>query len=1122
MNDTVAAPPDATATKKADNSRIPLYVALDSVNTVALGQDGVIFDILYSPSEQFCIVLDETGYKQLEQIEFKLDQAAKQLSGSRTQIGNNHTALVDAQDMVRAKVSEVLKGVGRKDIAPLVDGSVGFQEMIRIGRSKYSLVPGDFIESFKSKPKHFLQLPREVIGKVKELAREEEVSDSLRSWRYTAEDERKDPSKKQGTLNRNAVREAFFDVKTNVKQKWDLLEYEKNGQIPSSVIARGLLPSVAKFLSEDDFELIDKWIAKVNEDANASFNQYTKYRDAALAALDKKVETSDNYLDRVLKQVDWKSAEKSRTEDLKQYFLLEDWDFAQRMVGDIWGEQSDIYLDLKDITYKKASDSDQRTTIRNQIARRPLPPVHWDGSAAAQFMRYSLGATVQAEFDLLKKGKLAIGADAAFDASLAQAKLEGHFTWPHTEGHPLKPKIKVRREAIEYKIYGSSAQKFYQQRQDVTLPYFAVDCSMLTPAGAANIFSVLRHWDVLKQDANRSNTDAANRGFFLQVVGHTSATGSDEHNQRLGLRRAAIVADFINPRHFEWYNHFQSGLWGEPEIEFMGYVLLIFRGHIPAKVDWNRIGSSDRKIPLIQQLKQQMPELETYRKKLLPQLVNQVFVPRAQWNEPFVEKIPGKRISKLQQLINHYIQAIIAYASKQNGVASGWHAQLLKGVELYSTPIVSKGKTDPVVSTQAETFRNRRCDFVAWEIDRANSKIVTDDIEVHFGDLRLQVTGHLSGWAGVNLQLGAKAELACPQGMLAVVGAINDQRKTGQTSDKNKDGMKAAVAGQVNAAAFAGAKAELGLKGALEWRPPPEESGRNQKHKPPVFGVLGSVGWTVTGMAGIGASAEFKVGFDQYSRRFVLKMQAEACLGPGFGGQLDIVVGIGQCWDFIVLVHGVLRKHNFKYVDIFETEADGSPVDVFELFAAFSWKIMREVGYVPGAPLVAGATLAAGSVVSACVAILDGWDDLVDNWRQAEIIEDQIKKLIDTIHKKPEMMKYLTPETKGRILYELISISGNREDLWQSVLNLDINHRREEAALTLLIEGIATKVDWWETLEHMGEIHNGKMIPQIKPGQTQAQKSLRVKANEQYLKDMLLRDPEDWARLMRHIEKLQE
>lgn len=1121
MNDTAIATTTSTSKAETGTVRLPLYVALDSINTVALGQQGVIFDILYSPSEQFCIVLDETGYKQLEQIEFKLDQAAKQLSGSRSQMGNYHAALVEAQDLVRAQISEVLKGVGRKDLPPLTDGSVGFQEMVRIGRSKYSLVPGDFIDSFKNKPKNFIQLPPTIIGKVKELAKEEKVSDSLRSWRYTAEDEKQDPSKKQGSINRSAVREVFFDVKTKIKQKWDLLEYEKNGQIPSSVIARGLLPSVAKFLSDEDFELLDKWIAKVNEDANISFNQYSKYRGAALEALDKKVETTNDYLDWVRKQVDWTSAEKNRADDIKQYFLPDDWDFARRMVGDIWGENSDIYLDLKDVTYKKASDAGNRKSIRDKIARRPLPPVHWDGSAAAQFMRYSLGATVQAEFDLLKKGKLAIGADAAFDASLAQAKLEGHFTWPHTKGHPLNPTIKVRREDIKYKIYGVSAQKFYQQRQDVTLPYFAVDCSMLTPAGAANIFSVLRHWDVLKQNANRSNTDAANRGFFLQVVGYTSATGSDEHNLRLGLRRAAIVADFINPRHFEWYNHFQSGLWGEPEVEFMGYVLLIFRGHIPAKVDWAKIGSSDRKIPLIQQLKQQVPDLEKHRKNLLPQIIKQVFVPRAQWNEPFVERIPGKRVSKLQQLINHYIQAIIGYANKQNGVASGWHAQLLKGVELYSTPIVSKGKTDPVVSTQAETFRNRRCDFLAYEIDRANSKVVTEDLEVHFGDLRLQVTGHLSGWAGVNLQLGAKAELACPQGMLAVVGAINDQRKTGQTSDKSKDNMKAAIAGEVNAAAFAGAKAELGLKGALEWRPPAEEPAKNQKYKP-AFGTLGSVGWTVTGMAGIGASAEFKVGFDQYSRRFVLKMQAEACLGPGFGGQLDVVVGIGQCWDFIVLVHGVLRKHNFKYVDIFETEADGSPVDVFELFAAFSWKMMREVGYVPGAPLVAGLTLATGSVVSVCVAILDGWNDLAREWDQAKVFEDQIKKLIDTIHKKPEMMKYLTPETKGRILYELISISGNRDDFWQSVLNLDINHRREQAALVLLIEGIATKVDWWETLEHMGEIHNEKMIPQIKPGQTQAQKSQRVKANEQYLKDMLLRDPEDWARLMRHIENLPE
>jgi outer membrane protein OmpA-like peptidoglycan-associated protein len=32
---------------------------------------------------------------------------------------------------------------------------------------------------------------------------------------------------------------------------------------------------------------------------------------------------------------------------------------------------------------------------------------------------------------------------------------------------------------------------------------------------------------------------------MVQVVGYTSATGSGGHNQALGVRRAAVITDFI-------------------------------------------------------------------------------------------------------------------------------------------------------------------------------------------------------------------------------------------------------------------------------------------------------------------------------------------------------------------------------------------------------------------------------------------------------------------------------------------------------------------------------------------------------------------------------------------------
>lgn len=1018
-------------------------------------------------------------------------------------MGNDHTAMMSAQDIVRARLSEMVKGAGSREIAPLAKGSVEFQEMMRIGRAKYSLVPADFINAFRNKPKHFLALPGSIIGTVKEVAKEEEIKDSLRGWRYTADDEKNNPGKKQGKLNADKVREVFLQVKKSVKKDWGLLKYEQDGQIPVSVVARGLMPGLSNFLCDKDFELLDKWITKINEDANLSRNQFEKYRNDALKALDKTTNPKEK--------------------ELKKVFLPEDWDFVRRMVMDIWGEKSELYLDLKDITFTKATDNTARAAIRDKIARKPLPPVQWDGSVGAQLMRYTLGGTVQAELALLKKGKLAIGADGEFDAALGQAKAEGHFTWPNTEGYPLRPKIKVRREQIVYKRYGNSAQSnFYSLNRGQQLPYFAVDCSLLTPAGAAGVFSVLKHWSVLAQTANRSRTDVENRGLFLQVVGHTSATGADQHNQVLGLRRAGVVADFVSQHHFEWHNHFRTGVWGEAEIEFMGYTLLIMRGGIKAQVDWMQLGWVDRKIPLIQQLKQQVSGLDEARRKLPAQVVNQVFVSRSKWNEPFETGKPGKRLGKLQQLISMYIQTLIVFASRQNNVPLGWHNNILNGIKLYSTPYISKGEAELAIDTNAETFRNRRCDFVAWEIDQKNSKIVPEEVEVHFGEMRLQVTGHLSGWAGANIQLGGKVELACPQGMLAVVGAIREDHKTGKVSKQTKNKMKGALAAEANAGLFAGVKAELGLKGALEWRPPAEEPEKGKKYEPPEFGALASVGWTVTGMIGAGGSAEFTIGFDRTCSRFVIKMEAGVCLGPGFGGQIDLVVGVGQCWDFIMLVHGVLRRNNFKYVDVFETADMESGLDVYELFCAWTWRLMREYGYVPGAHLAGAAVVGAGAVVAVCVELLDNYSEIVRDWQQQQALSEQTELLVETLHRKPDLLRFLPPEAKGRILYELICVPYSWNERWENLINLDTNRRREEAALVLILQGVHSRADWRETLEHLGQIKNGFLVPNIATGESEAAKAMRVHENIRFLRLALINDLDDWERVESYIKTLPE
>ncbi|WP_290538826.1 hypothetical protein [Alcanivorax sp.] len=74
--------------------------------------------------------------------------------------------------------------------------------------------------------------------------------------------------------------------------------------------------------------------------------------------------------------------------------------------------------------------------------------------------------------------------------------------------------------------------------------------------------------------------------------------------------------------------------------------------------------------------------------------------------------------------------------------------------------------------------------------------------------------------------------------------------------------------------AFVGVKATLGIKGGLMWQQPQASQ----------FKALGSVGYTATGMAGIGAGLDFQVGFDVRTGRFVIHCKAELAFKVGVGG----------------------------------------------------------------------------------------------------------------------------------------------------------------------------------------------------------------------------------------------
>lgn len=66
---------------------------------------------------------------------------------------------------------------------------------------------------------------------------------------------------------------------------------------------------------------------------------------------------------------------------------------------------------------------------------------------------------------------------------------------------------------------------------------FAVDRSTLSPEAQAAL------------DAFAEQIKSENRNVFIEIQGHTDATGSEAYNERLGLARAEAVQQYLNRQH---------------------------------------------------------------------------------------------------------------------------------------------------------------------------------------------------------------------------------------------------------------------------------------------------------------------------------------------------------------------------------------------------------------------------------------------------------------------------------------------------------------------------------------------------------------------------------------------
>ncbi len=221
------------------------------------------------------------------------------------------------------------------------------------------------------------------------------------------------------------------------------------------------------------------------------------------------------------------------------------------------------------------------------------------------------------------------------------------------------------------------------------------------------------------------------------------------------------------------------------------------------------------------------------------------------------------------------------------------------------------------------------------------------------------------------------------------------------------------------------------------------------------FVDLGSAGYTVTAYLGATLKGSFKIGFDDESGKFMIKAAASAALGPGFGGELAFTVGVKHTYSFIAMVYTQLRDHDFNFVDIFDPKEE-TGFDTFELFCSWSYKMLL-MGHMVGA-----GTLFVGALGTKA---MGGGRQLIREWEKAWEEETHARQLVENMSKNAEVVRYTTPEVKGRILFLLIKPEGLRFDVVTFFKDWDIE--RKQAVHTVL-SWVQSRRDLQEVFEHMG------------------------------------------------------
>ncbi len=1073
---------------------------------VEAGPKSKVYDLIYVPSEDLVIPLTSTEVDELRAEAQKMDSAIKKVheaydSGDKERFRaakKEFAAFADANGLsqvipVTERDKESASPFPDKGGAGMLSQLSTFVEVIHFGDQKWSYVRKAEVDSYKDGGRKAFDLlsGRPIAAEQQAGGSAESEKHPLRARSMVVDREEKP------MVDSKAFKEKLSDICVKIENKWTIAD----GQFS---IRHLLSPPGSISVDDRTIAAVDNWIQQLNNNLEWSWSQKQKAYDDALKILDpKSAKAEENSSESSLIATAAKNALFAASPTIAlasaatNYIFSDDEDHSDfdaeafgkvsHAIDYIWAEDESEkkWLNaVKAIRYpkkrpgldedeaeeafqKKLAEIRQELTKQFRARKDKIPESRYSVSAKAQLMRYACGVSTVASFNP-KKGNFAARAEAKLDLAIFDGKAEGKAMLPDEKGKCIDLKYRKTKTEVTWNPRG---------RTEEDRSMFEFNETFLTVEEMGN---VSRLYDQLQFAQNPVISSGVVGGALkVQIQGHADQVGTEVYNQGLSERRAQVVYGYLRQQPGYWLEMFQVpkefGGWGVNEVK----VMLTACGYSAADQLHGDPGvASGAAVKSFQGKFNRRPQDGPVFRGLVPS--GTIHLGAGASSDPTLKALIGEYMTKgpLTQPIPQ----------------SQFH---------FDKPYAGFGESVPAPGhdTPYRDKENRRVEFLLFEPE---CKETEEEKEVQLGDLRLVLDAFLSGYVGANLALAGHIDFSSSTEVLQAKGL---------RAKAQEAGAGAGIEGEV----FAGAKAEVGCKGTLQWKCPepippeygsgPMSSESNEASAPPTSGLfppvptqntqnqstfsepksclswspeepdllapdmplqpshpepvetkpefvdLGSVGYTVTAYLGGTLKGSFKIGFDPESNKFMIKVAASAALGPGFGGELAFTVGVKHTYSFIALVYTQLRDHDFNFVDLFESE---DRIETFDLFCSWSYKMLL-MGNLAGV-----GTLFVGAL--GMKAMGDG-RQLIREWEKAWEEETHARQLVENICKNAEVVRYTTPEVKGRILYLLIKPEGLRFDV---ATFFDSLYTKRKQAVHTVLSWVQSRRDLQEVLEHMG------------------------------------------------------